>query len=890
MLETIIVNVIRACYRRPALTVIVASTMAVGAGLYTYENFAIHTDTGQLISQKLPWRQRELQLDAAFPQQVDTILVVVDGATPELARVGASRLAAKLAEDEPNFQAVQEVEGGAFFEKNGLLFLPPEEVRRATDQLIRAQPFLGTLAADPSLHGLAEALAFIPKGMQAGATELKDFAKPLMLLSSTVDTALQGHPASFSWTGLMTCEAPAATDLRRFIRVKPVLDFSALQPGAAASDRIRGAAAALGLVPNEGFNVRLTGPVAMADEEFGTLAEGALLNGVLTAAAVLLILWFALRSFRVILAVLLSLFVGLAITAAIGLALVGALNPISMAFAVLFVGIGVDFGIQVAVRYRQERHVKDKLEPALDTAAAAIAKPLTLAAAATAAGFYSFLPTDYRGVSELGLIAGNGMLIAFLTSITLLPALLMLLRPPPEPDAIGYRGLAPMDRFMGRHRMPILILAAVTVIAGLPLFQYLSFDFNPLNLRSAKVESVSTLLQLMQDPATTPTAINVLAPSLGAADSLARRLDRLPEVSGTLTLKSFVPDNQDEKLATIADTAALLGPTLDAPEADPAPSDAETQSALNEAADAFLALPDQPADTASRKIANSLRALAQADFAQRTAVANTLLSGLKFHLEEIRASLHPERIALDTLPEDLRHDWIAADGRARIEVRPKGDQNDNASMRRFAATVLTVAPEATGTPILIQESARTIVSAFLQAAALALISITLILFLALRRVSDVLVTLVPLLLAGVVTLELTVLFGLPLNFANIIALPLLLGVGVAFKIYYVLAWREGETSLLASSLTRAVLFSAMTTATAFASLWLSHHPGTSSMGKLLSLSLVTTLAAAVLFQPILMGPPREVREPTRSPEARLMPAVPERQTKRARRVRKRSGG
>jgi predicted RND superfamily exporter protein len=136
-----------------------------------------------------------------------------------------------------------------------------------------------------------------------------------------------------------------------------------------------------------------------------------------------------------------------------------------------------------------------------------------------------------------------------------------------------------------------------------------------------------------------------------------------------------------------------------------------------------------------------------------------------------------------------------------------------------------------------------------------------------------LVTLVPLLLAGVVTLELTVLFGLPLNFANIIALPLLLGVGVAFKIYYVLAWREGETSLLASSLTRAVLFSAMTTATAFGSLWLSHHPGTSSMGKLLSLSLVTTHAAAVLFQPILMGPPRQAPGPSREPRPEPLAAT-----------------
>ena len=130
----------------------------------------------------------------------------------------------------------------------------------------------------------------------------------------------------------------------------------------------------------------------------------------------------------------------------------------------------------------------------------------------------------------------------------------------------------------------------------------------------------------------------------------------------------------------------------------------------------------------------------------------------------------------------------------------------------------------------------------------------------LRRFGDVLLTLVPLLLAGVVTLEVCVLIGMPLNFANIIALPLLLGVGVAFKIYYIMAWRAGQTNLLQSSLTRAVIWSALTTATAFGSLWLSSHPGTSSMGKLLALSLVTTMCAAVLFQPALMGKPRTAEE------------------------------
>jgi hypothetical protein len=212
---------------------------------------------------------------------------------------------------------------------------------------------------------------------------------------------------------------------------------------------------------------------------------------------------------------------------------------------------------------------------------------------------------------------------------------------------------------------------------------------------------------------------------------------------------------------------------------------------------------------------------------------------------------------LQSLPPEFARDWITSDGRARVSIAPKEDPDDNEAMRRFARAVLTVEPDATEGPISIMEAGNLVVHAFIEAGLWALLSIALLLWLVLRRVGDVLLTLIPLALAGVVTLEVTVLIGLPLNFANIIALPLLLGVGVAFKIYYIMAWREGQTNLLQTSLTRAVIYSALTTATAFGSLCFSSHPGTSSMGKLLALSLVCTLAAAVLFQPILMGKPRK---------------------------------
>ena len=853
MLKSLIVGLVTACARFAWVVVVASLIVSAGATYYAAEHFAITTDTSKLISPKLPWRQREIQLDAAFPHQSDLIIAVVDGRTPELAEGGARALAAKLSATPGPFERVQRPGGGGFFDQNGLLFLSPKELQRTAEQLIRAQPFLGTLATDPTLRGLSTALSFIPRGIEAGEIQAADFSTQFSGLSDQIEALLGGRQAWFSWAPLFTGEAASKSDLRRFVTVKPALNFGALEPGAEATDKIRDAIKDLGLVPEKGITVRLTGPVPMADEEFATVADGAALNGALSLAAVILLLWLALRSGRIILAVLISLLVGLALTAAAGLALVGTLNLISVAFAVLFVGIGVDFGIQFSVRYREERYTKTTLPEALESAAAEAGKPLVLAAAATAAGFYAFLPTDYKGVSELGLIAGSGMLIAFLTSVTLLPALIKIFNPAGEPSAVGYQWLAPVDRFLARFRYAILALTALAVIAGLPLLTKLRFDFNPLNLRSQTTESVAATLDLLKDTANTPNTIDVLTPNLEAATALAARLDKVPEVARTMTLASFVPDGQTEKLAIIADAAGLIGPTLNPPEALPPPSHSETIESLLSTAEAFQKIANEPA----KQLGKALQGLARAEPARLKAIEVAMMTGLKLRLDQIRTSLQAAAVSLDTLPAGLKADWIAKDGRARVSVSPSGDANGTATLERFADAVLAVTPEATGTPILIQESAKTVVRAFVEAGLLALISITLILFIALRRASDVAMTMIPLLLAGVVTLELAVLLDMPFNFANIIALPLILGVGVAFKIYYVLAWRGGETSLLASSLTRAVFFSALTTATAFGSLWFSHHPGTSSMGKLLSLSLVTTLAAAVLFQPILMGPPRD---------------------------------
>jgi hypothetical protein len=260
-----------------------------------------------------------------------------------------------------------------------------------------------------------------------------------------------------------------------------------------------------------------------------------------------------------------------------------------------------------------------------------------------------------------------------------------------------------------------------------------------------------------------------------------------------------------------------------------------------------------------------MAALAKGDAAARQRAETVFVQPLVTALDDLRALFSAREITRSNIPPDLARQWVTPDGQARIDVAPSGDSTSNTVLRAFAGAVQSVAPDAIEGPISILEARRAVVSAFIVAGACALTSIGIILWITLRRLSDVLLTLVPLLLAGVVTLEVCVLVDLPLNFANIIALPLLLGVGVAFKIYYIMAWREGQTNLLQSVLTRAVTFSACTTATAFGSLWFSSHPGTSSMGKLLAISLLTTMAAAALFQPVLMGKPRQEQEPQQEP-------------------------
>jgi len=840
------VTLIDTCRRTALAVALLFALLAGGAGWYAVTHFKMNTDINTLLAEDLSWRKQEKALEQAFPARNDLLVVVVDAADAGQAEKTAATLASQMQQRPDLFRTVNRPDALPFFQQNGLLFLEQADLADIIDHLMQAQPLLGTLAADQSLRGLFHTFGMMLTGVEQKAIRDEQFVPIFKKITTLIQNQQQGSTQALDWQQFLN-PTPDPHQLRRFILAQPVLDYSALSPGAAATQAVRDMVKAAALDPT--VHVRLTGSVALNDEEFASVADGmgiAALGSLLLVATLLML---ALRSLRLVLPILLTLLVGLILTTTFGLAALGSLNLISVAFAVMFIGIAVDFGIQFGVRFRDQHFHHPDHATALKATARLIALPLTLAAASTAAGFLAFTPTDYAGVAELGLIAGAGMIIALICNITLLPALLTLFNPPAELEAVGFSWARPLDSFLHQHRHSVITAAAVLALICAAITTQLRFDFDPLNLKDPKVESVATLFDLAKNLDSTPYTAQILSADLATADALATKLRTLPEVARVMTLSSFVPEEQETKLQILHDTQMILLATLSPSSFAPAPTAADLQTS---AGDLFTRLDKLRSQNAAiAELADALQPLLH-DAPALFQLQDSLISGLPAQLTQIRNLLDAQAVTVESLPAALKQDWLATDGRARIEIYPKENPRVADNLLKFNRAIQTIAPEASGTTIAIAESGNTVVTAFIHAAIAALIVIALLLFFALRRLFDTLALLAPLLLAGLLTLATSVLLHIPVNFANIIGLPLLLGLGVSFAIYFVTYWRDGGINPLQSSMARAVTFSASTTLVAFGSLALSAHPGTASMGKILTIALLYALASTCFLLPALL--------------------------------------
>jgi uncharacterized protein len=853
-LERLLARLVDTSRRHAWIVVIAGILLAGGSGFYASRHLGVNTDTDEMFSASLPWRQREMALARAFPQFQGLVVAVIDAKVPEEAEETARGLAGALAGDHAQFSMVSRPGSSPYLAREGLLFLSTQDLTSLLNRIVDAQPFLGKLAADPTSRGLFSALGLLGQGVTHGGADLAPYRGELVSFHRVMAAGLAGHAQPLSWQEMLSGGLGNLAGKYQFVLFKPRLDFRSLEPGGAATAAIREAAAKLPFVRDGAARVRITGPVALADTQFASVAKGTVTG--LIGSVVLITLWLvlAVRSWRLIVPILGTLGLGLMLTLLFAAGAIGTLNLVSVGFGVLFVGIAVDFAIQFTVRFREARHETSEAAEALRLTARRAGGAILVAALATAAGFLAFVPTDFSGVAELGLIAGTGMLIAFLCTMTFLPAAITLCRARDERAEVGFAWGRAADGLLTRWHGPVLMGFAALVVLALALAPRLSFDSDPLDTQNPNTEAMRTLRDLMNQPLSNPYSIDILAPNVAAARALAAKLSVLPTVSHVLTIGSFVPTGQSTKLAMVQDAAGILAPSL-LPPLDPRPATpaeirAAARGALRQIEPALRLLPrGDPLDA----IAGDLRAIARANDATVRAIDGALTRFLPLELDRLRTALGAEPASLASVPADIARDWVLPDGRARIEVLPVATARNSQGLHRFVAEVTRVAPDAGGTAVTVVATSNTIVGAFRSAAASALLAIAVILVVALGRLRDAALVLAPLLLSAALTVLVMVLLPLRLNYANIIALPLLLGVGVSFNIYFVMNWRAGRRDMLASATARAVAFSALTTGTAFGSLALSEQPGTASMGALLLISLGCTLVASLVFVPALLA-------------------------------------
>ena len=836
----------------PKSTTFLSLLAAVLAGWYAAGHLGVNTDTTNMISPALAWRQNFSEYREAFPARDRNLLIVIDAHTPARADAFAAKMLAALRREPDLYRSILLQGEGEFFERNGLLYLPRARLEELADQLTAAQPLLGLLQA--RFDGAA--VLDVATRALAPPTNAPAFnasaATPLYSeLARALDKARAGAPEPLSWGNLISTGVAQQRSTRRLIVLQPAVDFGKIQPAKAAIDGIRALAARLNAAETESVAVRLSGSVAMEHDELASVSASAGIGGLATLLLVCGVLYVALRSWRLLAISVLALFAGLAYTAAFAAATVGHLNLLSITFVVLNVGLGADYVIHVLLRYRELVAGGHAAEPALLETMRGVGSSLVLAAFTTAAGFYAFIPTQFSGVAELGWIAGTGVFFGFLAATTLLPALVTQfassLRVRSARTVLDPRIFVPFNR----HPRTTLTVAAAVVVASCVALRWVTFDSNPIHLRDPKSESVETLLELAANGDAQLLNLEAVAPDHTTAVAWAARLRGLPEIRNVITIDSLVPNDQDDKIAVLEDLKLVLGPSfahLNRTAADPERLAASLAALETVSADQPNAGPLHAAVAMFRaELAAALPANATQ---QLVALDEALTDGLQAELARLASSLEARRFGRDDLPEVIASRYVGSGGRELVEITPAKDVSDNAAARRFIAATRAVVAKVTGPPVVYQEASSTVVRAFELALVYAFSIVTAMIFVVTRRWRETLLVVVPIALSKLVTAAVAVAIAMPFNYANIIALPLLVGFGVDNGIHVVHRMRtDTAEQLFDTSAMRAVLASGLTIIASFGILAFSAHVGTASMGVMLTVGLCVSMAFTLIVLP-----------------------------------------
>lgn len=856
-----------AVQRRYRLVIAVELLLTVAAAVFAVTQLGVNMDNKKMLSPDLPFQRAARAYERYFHSLDDALLIAVDGETAEQAREAADRLARRIGEDRDGFSDVYVPGADSFLQRHGLLYRSADELDEFVDQISLVQPVLAELAREPSIARLARIIRFaLDRERESPGAAQETWPQVLDRIGAATVSVFDEYPVALSWESLIVAGTALDPETRQVIVAQPVLEFDKLLAAQQAIEGIRTAARELDLVPERGVRVRITGNPALNYEEMFGLAWDVGVSSAMSFLLVTVVLYAALRNMRLVTAAAVTLLTGLVWTAAFAAVAVGQLNLVSIAFAVLFIGLGVDFSIHLGMHYADAAHTGGDARAAMRTALDRIGTALILCSVTTAVGFLAFYPTGYRGVAELGLIAGGGMFIIIFQTLTLFPAMLAALmerRSKPVRGSLRFR-LSP-PAFVATHPGSVVAAALILGGAAVAILPKVRFDSNVVAIRDPTTESVQTFQDLLARSSTSPWYIDALTVDLDEARALAARVRELDLVRAAVSLADYVPQDQDEKREILSAVALMLDVPTGAVAATP-PDAGEQVRALRELRDAldveWLRQKQSPLGLSARLLARRLDQFLQRLAAEATPevalaeLQEVLLGNFPAQLERLRLAADPPPVQLETLPRSLTRRMIASDGHARVQIFPRNDLggDGDGEMARFVDAVRVIEPQATGVAVNLVEFGRATWQSLREALTLAFAAITALLLLLWRRLGDAAMVLAPLILGAVLTGGTMVAIGISFNFANVVVLPLLIGIGVDSGIHLVHSSRIGEArdALLESVTARAVFFSALTTIASFGSLAFAGHRGIASMGVLLVCGMLIILACNLIVLPALV--------------------------------------
>lgn len=863
--------------RHPRRIVLLHLALAVVCAVLA-PRLEVRSELTDLVGEDLAYYRLHLAFLQEFPGQ-DELLAVVESSDPQRNRQFVERLAAKLRAEPAWFTNTYYKADLDTLGPKGLLFLPQTNLVSIREQLRNYLPLIQSATTATNLESLVSLVnARFRAAITNRAGDTEELARVTPALGRIIDQALHsvthvGIPPSPGVTTLFRDDLTMAGQYLSFasgryfaLTTQPV-DRSRLPE---AVQRLR---VLIDQTQNEvpGNNAGVTGPPVLRIDERDQVGRDIFMASLLSLVLCLAIFVFGYQETGRPLKAMAVLLFGTLYAFGIAEALIGHLNILSITFVPILIGLAIDFGVHLITRYEEDLRAGRSITVAMRRAIVFTGAGVLTGAAATAAAFFAMAFTNFKGIREMGLISGLGLLICLPPMLLLLP--LWLLRGRQNVlDQQSVRRSSRRERFeqswLTRPRRTVLIGLALTALA-LTQVPRLRFEYNPLELQSRGLASVELARNLIHTGDRSVLYAAVTAGSLEEATALEQRLRELPSVASVESIGRFLTGDQQAKLGLVRDIRQLIA-EVQLPERDHGPLNLHNLGESLFTLQGYLGLVAGHLErTGQHVMAGELaQARRKADeLYQRTrhGDTNTVSARLEIYqralLTDVRETLanlsHQDDrspLQLTDLPLNLRNRFIGQSGRLLLRVYPREDVWQRPAQERFVTELRTLAPDAIGTPVLLYEYLGMLSRSYREAVVYAVIMMVVLIWLHFRSLVSVLLALLPVLLGVSWLLGIMGLLGIAFNPVNVMTLPLLVGIGVTNGIHILNRYAEERCpSMLARSTGKAVIVSALTTMSGFGSLMLAKHQGIASLGYVMVIGVFACLVAALAFLPCLIN-------------------------------------